>query len=191
MEIEYEATFINIDKDAVRKKLDSIGAHLVRSEFLQKRVVFNLPEGHEKAGAWLRVRDEGNRITMSFKIVDGDTISDQKEAQLVIDNFEAAVQFLELIGCKQKSFQESRREIWELDGVEIMIDEWPFLEPFVEVEGSSEQEVRKVAERLGLDYSKALFDSVDGQYQIKYGISKERINQHTPLIAFDMENPFL
>jgi hypothetical protein len=32
-----------------------------------------------------------------------------------------------------------------------MIDEWPFLEPFIEVEGGSELGVRQVSEKLGFD----------------------------------------
>jgi len=35
MQVEYEATFANIDKDEVREKLKSIGAQLVRPEFMQ------------------------------------------------------------------------------------------------------------------------------------------------------------
>ena len=43
MDIEYEATFINIGKDKIRTKLKKAGAKLIRPEFLQKRTVFNLP----------------------------------------------------------------------------------------------------------------------------------------------------
>ncbi|NBS41741.1 hypothetical protein EBS80_03705, partial [bacterium] len=60
MHIEYEATFENVDKDAIRAKLKEAGATLVRPEFVQKRVVFNLPKGHEIPGGWLRVRNEGD-----------------------------------------------------------------------------------------------------------------------------------
>lgn len=191
MEIEYEATFENIDKDTIRAKLKASGAELLRLEYMQKRIVFNLPEGHEQAGGWLRVRDEGDKITMSLKIVDGSSIEDQKELLLNIDNFETGVLFLESIGCKRKAFQESTRELWQLNSVDITIDEWPFLEPFVEVEGKSEMDVKNVSEILGFDYSTALFDSVDKQYSLKYGITKDAINQRTPEILFGMENPFI
>ncbi|MCK9439217.1 MAG: hypothetical protein WCY43_02360 [Patescibacteria group bacterium] len=48
MKIEYEATFININKDEVHNKLKEVGASLLKSEFLQKRITFDLPSGHEK-----------------------------------------------------------------------------------------------------------------------------------------------
>ena len=84
MDIEFEATFTNIDKDKIRKILTSIGAKLIRSEYLQRRIVLSLPKGHEIKGGWLRVRDEGDKITLTFKIVDGDQIENQKEVYLKI-----------------------------------------------------------------------------------------------------------
>ncbi|MCX6718253.1 MAG: CYTH domain-containing protein [Candidatus Staskawiczbacteria bacterium] len=191
MAIEYEATFLNINKGEIREKLEKVGAKLVKSEFMQKRVVFNLPNGHEIEGAWLRVRDEDNKITMSLKVVDGEKIENQKEIGLVINDFNAGKEFLEVIGCQKKSYQETKREIWELDGVEVCIDEWPFLEPFVEVEGKSEKEVKLISEKLGFDYFKALFCAAGEIYSKKYGIPAEIINNKTPEITFNMGNPFL
>lgn len=191
MDIEYEATFVNINKDEIRKKLAEVGANLIRKEFLQKRVVFNLPKGNSINGGWLRVRDEGNKITMSFKVVDGDKIHNQKETELEVNNFEEARKFLLGIGCEEKAFQESKRELWELDGAEITIDEWPFLEPFVEVEGKSEEQVKTVSEKIGFNYSQARFCSIDTLYNEKYNASIDQINNNTPKILFKMKNPFI
>lgn len=190
MDIEYEATFPNIDKEDVRARLRGAGATLIRPEYLQKRSVFNLPKGHEIPGGWLRVRDEGDKVTMSLKVVNGDKIDDQKETCIEIDNFENAVSFLKMIGCEWRAFQESRRELWKLEGVEITIDEWPFLEPFVEVEGESEEAVKRVSALIGFDYTKAVFGTVDVLYKKKYSITKEFVNK-TSKIVFDGENPFL
>lgn len=191
MQVEYEATFPNIDKNQVRERLKAAGAILLKPEFLQKRVVFHLPEGHEVRGGWLRVRDEGDKVTMSFKIVNGDKIKDQKEICLRVDNFEWADIFLESIGCRKKAYQENKRESWKLDEVEITIDEWPFLEPFVEIEGKSENEVKRAAQKLGFDYRQALFCSTDTLYSKKYGFPEKVINDQTPVLAFGTENPFI
>ncbi len=190
MYTEFEATFPNINKTSARAKLKKAGAKLIRKEFLQKRSVFKLPTGHEIKGGWLRVRDEGDKITMSLKIVDGDKIENQKETQLTIDNYENAVEFLQSIGCARKAYQETKRELWELDGVDITIDEWPFLEPFIEIEGKSEDEVRDVAEKIGFQYSDAKFCSVDTLYSEKYGFPEDIFNNHSPKVVFDMKNPF-
>ncbi len=190
MDIEYEATFVDVDKEIIRGKLKKVGAELVRPEFLQKRKTFELPVGHEIPGGWLRVRDEGDKITLSLKIVDGNKIENQKEICLKVNDFENTCNLLQTIGCVQKAYQETRRELWKIDDVEITIDEWPFLEPFVEIEGQSEQVVRQVAEKLGFEWGQAKFCAVDVLYAEKYGISEDRIDNHTSEILFDMKNPF-
>jgi len=190
MNIEYEATFANINKDDMRERLIKVGANLIKPEFMQKRICFDLPSGHQIKGAWLRVRDEQDKVTMSYKEVNGTKIEDQKEICLKIDNFNEGVKFLESIGAEQKAYQESYREFWLLDKVEIYIDEWPYLEPYVEVEGKSEEEVRRASEKLGFNYDQALFCSVDTLYNKKYGTPIDVINKETKKITFSDPNPF-
>lgn len=191
MEIEYEATFYPIDKDEVRARLKKAGAKLIKPEFMQKRVVFSLPKGHEIEGGWLRVRDEGDKITMSLKVIDGDKIHNQKEICLKVNDFSDAILLLESIGCEKKAYQESMRELWIIDDTEVTIDEWPFLEPYVEVEGKSEEAVKKVSKKLCFDYKTAFFCSVDTLYENKYGVSKDIINNKIPEIKFNGKNPFI
>lgn len=191
MNIEYEATFENINKNNMRERLKKTGAVLIKPEVLMKRKVFNFPTGHEVAGAWLRVRDEGDKTTMSLKIINGDKIEDQKEICFKIDDFEEGVNFMKLVGCEQKSYQETKRELWIMDDVEITIDEWPYLEPIVEIEGKSEKAVKAVSEKLGFDYSKALFCGIDLLYNRKYGTPFDIINKHTKFITFETPNPFI
>lgn len=192
MQIEYEATFPNINKNEMRLKLKKAGAAILRPEFLQKRVVFNMPKGYENNNVWIRVRDEGNRITMSIKQAGADSnqIHNIKELKLVVDNFENAEKFLSTLHCQKKSYQETKREIWNLDGVEICLDEWPYLEPLVEIEGDDEESVKKVSQKLGLDYKKAKFCSATELYSEKYGVSCEIINNNIPEITFGGKNPF-
>jgi len=170
MEIEYEATFSNIDKEEMREKLKDIGASLIYPEFLQIRTAFFLPKANEVDGGWVRLRQEQDKITLSLKVFDGDQIEDQKEIALEVEDFHTAKQFLEGIGCKQKAYQENKRELWKIGDIEITIDEWPFLEPFIEIEGKSEKEIKGVAEKLGFNYLKAIFGPVGILYNRKYNV---------------------
>lgn len=190
MDIEYEATFTNINKEEIRSLLIKAGAELIRKEYLQKRAVFDLPKGNEIEGGWLRVRSEGDKTTMSLKVVDGDRIENQREIQLVVDSYDKAKNFLRNIGCLERAYQENKREWWRLDDVDITIDEWPFLEPFVEIEGKSEKDVQAVSDKIGFDYNKARFCSVDVLYSEKYNLSLKVINEEMPRIVFEMETPF-
>ena len=191
MEIEYEAVFTNIEPDSFRAVLTSAGAELARAEYMQTRSAFNLPDSVVTHKGWARVRDEGDKITMSVKSIEGEGIESQKESCVTVDSFKQAESLLTQLGCDKKAYQETKRELWMLDGVEVTIDTWPFLEPFVEVEGSSEAVVKAVAEKLGFDWAAAKFCAVDTLYSEKYDISTDQINNHTPEILFDMDNPFI
>ncbi|HRN69771.1 MAG TPA: CYTH domain-containing protein [Candidatus Woesebacteria bacterium] len=191
MNIEFEATFPGIDKKVLREKLKALNAKLIKKEFIQKRSVFHFPAGHQVAGGWVRVRDEVDTVTMSIKIIDGDFIENQKEICLSVDDYAQAELFLQTLGCEKKAYQESKRELWSLDNGEVMIDEWPFLEPFVEIEGASEESVKQISEKLGFKYEDALFCSVAELYEMKYGVSQDIINNQTPLIVFGSQNPFI
>ncbi|MBN1326250.1 CYTH domain-containing protein [Candidatus Falkowbacteria bacterium] len=185
MNIEYEATYYPVDKEQIRQILKKVGAKLMRPEFLMKRMPFHPPK--DIGNAWLRVRDEGDKITMSLKKITGDKITDQKEVQLIIDNFDEGIKFLESIGAKQKSYQENLREIWHLDNAEICIDTWPGLKPLLEIESNNEADVKNAVIKLGLKWEDALFCAADKIYERELGIPKDVIDNKTPEITF--KNP--
>lgn len=191
MQIEYEATFENIDKDEMRARLKKAGAKLERPEFLSRRYTFSIPGRQNGVSSWIRVSDNGRKVTQTLKIVNTGKIEDQKELEIEVGSFDDTVEFFERIGCRKKSYQETKRERWILDGVEVTIDEWPFLEPFVEVEGKNEEEVRKVSEKLGFDWGKALFCAIGHLYYRKYDMPEHYFNNKIPKIIFEMKNPFL
>jgi adenylate cyclase class 2 len=186
--IEYEAMFADVDHDEIRKKLVELGAIKVKDKAFFRRVTLSLPV--RENSSWVRVRDEGDKITMSLKSICGEGIERQKEIYLEVSDFDSAVFMLERIGCVKKAYQENRREIWKLNGVEIMLDEWPHLEPFVEVEGESEEDVKRVCEVLGFDYGEAIFDPITRLYFLKYGVSEYVFNENIPRVCFDENNPF-
>jgi adenylate cyclase class 2 len=185
--IEYEAKFLNIVPDEMRERLKRVGATLVYPERLFRRVVFTPPLADRIAGSWLRVRDEGDKITMSLKVVAGGKIDDQEEYCLEIDNFDEGIKFLEKIGAQKKAYQETKREKWLFQNVEITIDTWPGLNPFIEIEGASEELVKKTSVDLGFNYEEASFGGVDIVYERVLNIAPDVINNHTPEMTF--ENP--
>ena len=101
------------------------------------------------------------------------------------------MEFFEMIGCRKKSYQETKREKWKLDNVDISIDEWPFLEPFVEIEGKSKKEVEKISKKLSFKWKDALFCAIGHLYYRKYDMPEHYINNKVPKITFDMKNPFI
>lgn len=188
MGIEYEAKFLNVDIEEVRARLAAAGATLERPEFFQRRVVFDLPEANGDKHSFARVRDEGGIITMTLKRYTEASGEHPEETEVVVNDFDEAVELLTGLGCVPGSYQENRRELWSLDGADITIDSWPFHEPFVEVEAASIEEIQAVAEKAGFLWNEALFCSVSRLFKNKYGPEVEI--RRMPRLTFDMPHPF-
>ena len=185
MNNEIEAQFLDIDREEMRKKLEGLGAQLIKPETLMKRTVFYTGEH-----SFARVRDEGDKIVMTYKnVADDNSILGTKEVNLVVNDYEKVVLFLRECGLEVKAKQETLREIWVLDEVEICIDTWPWIPTFIEIEGKSEEEVWQVAKKLGFDKSQAKFGSVDTTYQHYFGIETDVVNLYTPEITFEIAPP--
>ena len=178
MKTEIEAKFLNVDVKALREKLKNIGAVMAYPERLMKRKVFDYPDQKlRKIGAWIRVRDEGaGEITLSYKQLLDRTLHGTKEITLDVNDFETACNFLQACGFDSKSYQETKREKWTLGESEITIDTWPWIPTFVEIESETEEEIRKVANLLGFDWSKALHGSVETAYQDLFNVTEDEID---------------
>lgn len=171
--------FLEVDKDQMRRKLEAVGATLLQPETLMRRTVF------ETGGrSFARVRDEGDKITMSYKRLDDLSLSGMKEVCLTVNSYDGAVTFLEALGLDIKAEQETWREEWLLDDVEIDIDTWPWLPTTLELDGPSEVAVKSVAEKLGLPASTAMFGSIDEVYKLYYDVTSEDVNQKWAAITF-------
>ena len=112
-----------------------------------------------------------------------------KEVNLIVNNYDDAVKFVAGCGLEQKAVQETYRETWLLDGVEITIDTWPWIPTYTEIEGPSEEAVWSVAERLGFRKEDAMFGAVDKIYNHYYGVDMDTVNYGTPIINFEIDPP--
>ncbi len=188
MQTEIEAKWLNVDVEYIRKKLVSIGAVLVHPERLMTRRAYDFADMSLETNqrGWVRVRNEGEKVTLSYKQVDDRSLHGTKEITVIVNDFETTCNFLESIGLKSKSYQETKRESWKLGDTEIEIDTWPWIPTFIEIESSSESELRDVAGKLDLDYSKALFGSVEPAYQAVYDIEENDINRCKEILFGDV-----
>jgi len=174
MQTEIEAKFLDIDPEKIRGSLKSLGATLVHPEVLMKRKVFDHPTN--KQSDWLRVRDEGDKVTMSYKKVVDRTLHGTKEISIEVSSFDDACGILAAAQLAERSYQETRRERWLLDSVEVTIDTWPWIPTFVEIEGPSEAAVKSMAEKLGFDWAQAFYGSVEPAYQKYYDVTEKEID---------------
>ncbi len=177
MNTEIEAKWLDIDSKKFREKLNEVGATLVHAEVLMRRKNFDYPDKRlMKVGGWIRVRDEGDKITLSYKQLNDRSLHGTQEVEVTVDNFNRTCELLTDIGLEAYTYQETKRESWELSGADITIDTWPWIPTFVEIEGSSEKLVHTVAGKLDLNWERAVHGSVETVYQKHYDFTEEEID---------------
>ena len=174
---EIEVKFLEVDILKLKEKLELNKAQFVGS-FDYKRKVYDF-EGLSLAKtrhAWVRLRDEGEKVTLAYKERIGigkNNLKDvgMKEVEVVVSDFNLTDQFLKSIGLVEKFYEENKRERYILDGVEIDIDTWPMIPTYVELEGSSWDHVKLVAQKLNFNWNENVRCSTMQIYE-KYGINE-------------------
>jgi adenylate cyclase, class 2 len=168
MQHEYEATFLSIDVTGLQAKLTALGASQAFSRRLLTRRIFE--RGALQRGAWIRLRDEGDRSALTLKqVTDSTSIDGTTEIETEVTDLHAMAEILTRLGLAEVRYQENYREEWRWGEVAFDFDTWPDLPTFVEIEGPDEVSVRRVAAAVGLDYSQARFGSVDEIYKSELG----------------------
>lgn len=189
MNAEIEVKFLNCNHNEMRERLHAIGAVCEKPMRLMRRVTFDSPAMKAKNG-WIRVRDEGDKVTMAYKQADSGDIDGTKEVETTVGDFNAALEIFNQLEIDGGSFQESKRESWRLGEVQIELDEWPWLAPYIEIEAPNEEGVRSVAIQLGF----VMEDAVPGDVMVAYRAQYPHLGVHDtvgnlPEVRFDMPTP--
>ncbi len=172
---EIEAKFLDVDVSALVAQLGALGAEKI-GEYSYKRKLFDFPDGRlGKENAWVRLRDEGEKIVLTYKQRFGGADDLQhggtNELETTVGDFATAEKILNALGLEEKIYKENKRVRYVLDGVEIDIDSWPLIPTYVELEGKSWESVQSVAEKIGFDFSKHIRGS-NREIYAKYGIDE-------------------
>lgn len=151
-----------------------------------KRAVFKHPSDNN---CFARIRDEGKKITCTYKNVapGGLSIDAVKEIECEVSDLEKLRQIFLHMGIQQKAYQETYREtrkIW--NDIHFMIDEWPGLEPFIEIEWENEDIVKEFSAKLWYNYLEGIFWTADEIYHRELWFPQNYINS-LEIISF--ENP--
>lgn len=184
---EIEAKYMNVDVADCRARLTALGFECVRPWSMMRRYTFMLPDTEK----WGRVRDEGGRITMTYKhVTDTHRIDGTEEIEFEVSDFDNAVLFMQKLGFNDHAYQENHRETWVKDGVEVTLNEWPALTPFVEIEAANEDHVRGASSALGFDFSEAVFGGIGRLYLLQNGWHVNGVRELTFAKADEISQQF-
>ena len=181
MNTEIEVKFVDINHDDIRAKLQKLGAILEQPMRLMRRVTID-SENMKSKNAFVRVRDEGYRTTLTYKEFTSLSVDGAKEIEITVGDFQSTIDLLAAAGLPHSSFQESKRETWTLGSAEVVLDVWPWLNPYIEIEAESEKLVREVAANLGLNWKNAVFGDVMAAYRMQY----PHLQDHETVGTLDM-----
>ncbi len=170
MSIEIETRFLEINKEDLISKLKTLNA-IDNGEVKLDEIIF-----YDKDLTWMN-----ENIKLTFKSNKEQKIDSAKEIEFDVSSMEDARLFLEEIGLVQYRIVEKYRHTFRLGNVTLDIDTWPKIPVYVELEGDSVEELKKVADMLGFDWGNR-FDG-DARYVFKkYGFDFDNIKT----ITFDV-----
>ena len=150
--MEIEVKFYLRHLEDIRKRLIAHDALLKTSRLLERNLRFDTPD-RELAGKKhvLRLRQD-NRATLTFKRPRGQ-LETREELEVEIDDFEGGRKILEALGFTVTTLYEKYRETYQIDFIEVMLDELPF-GCFIEIEGPSIESIRQMSDRLELPWER-------------------------------------
>ena len=171
---EYECRILNIDLDDFLSKLESLDAK-DKGERLQRRFIYDFdPVDPDK---WIRLRTNGDVTTLAIKTLKHtDEIGNAEEEEVEVKDIDTMNRILQQLGYKPRNYQENKRHSFKLENVSIDIDTWPRIPTYVEVEGSSEDEVLYALYLLGVDLSQVTTKDVTTIFS-EYGIDVKSIKE--------------
>lgn len=140
-----------IDK-YIEEKIDNIDV----SKLEDRKMLKIIEDTGNRFFKWIRLRQDGEIVEITIKYIYSNkanyNIDEVKEIEIKTDNFEMANKLIEEMGYYRKKLAEKKRDSYSYQGMNIEIDEWPLLEPYIEIEGTNIDKIYELANLLG--YSK-------------------------------------
>lgn len=171
---EIEVRFLEIDKEKLVKQLRDFGAKDLGEDLLTEIIFYDKDlRWRDKEHKHIRLRKRGEVVTLTYKQWYEKKVDGVEEVEFDVSDIDQAHTLLEKLGLVAFRYQEKRRHTFILDGVTIDIDTWPKIPTYVEFEGESEADLKRVSKKLGFNWSDAVFDSprrvIENVYKIPIG----------------------
>lgn len=170
--LEQEVKFYLNDLKALEEKLKVMGAGLKQPRTFEINLRFDTPDRHlTNSFQALRLRQD-TRARLTYK-APGDPereVSAREELEVEVSDLVTAQKILEYLGFEMMVRYEKFRTAYEINEVEISLDEMPFGN-FCEIEGPDTESIRQCASLLGLRWearSKLSYLTIFHDYQREF-----------------------
>jgi adenylate cyclase class 2 len=159
--LEIEVKFLVENLTTIRRRLERAGGTLSKPRTYERNIRFDTPwQSLMLQGKLLRLRQD-TVARLTFKAEPEETRASEvrirEEIEMEVEDFDTAVAILEKVGFEQQQVYEKYRETFQLDRVEVVLDEMPFGN-FIELEGG-EGAIRMAADLLELDWDKRILSN--------------------------------
>jgi len=165
---EIELKILEIDENKIRKKLDKF-ANKISENVLLTTITFNNP--YSNALVRLRRINDETIFTIKIKIPDKN-YKIRKEYETKVSDFKGFKKQLEILGFKQAMLQEKKRTTYKYKNSEIVIDKYPKIPAYIEIEGTKE-EIEEIVSKLGYSMENTTQINVYGLFK-KYNVKNLR-----------------
>jgi adenylate cyclase, class 2 len=154
---EIETKVLDIDTEAIKRKLGSLGAKKIQETRLI--VDWYRPKGEKegKENWFLRIRsysDGKHEVTWKAKSDILGTARKHKEINFNIEEPDKLGDLFEELGLEKYAHQEKDRTSFTYKDWQFDIDQYPDMPAFLEIEGKSEDHVKEAIKLLGLENNK-------------------------------------
>ncbi len=173
-------TFIDEDKlifkeilgyDTIDDYIESNFENIDIGKLTNKKILSVIEETKNRFFKWIRLRQDGEKIELTLKYIYNTNaeyeIDQVKEVEILVNDFETANKLVEEMGYFKRKLVEKRRISYTYNDLQIEIDEWPLLEPYVEIEGTNADEIYALAKKLGYAKNKTKVMNTEDVYLAK------------------------
>jgi predicted adenylyl cyclase CyaB len=148
---EIEIKFAVTEVKRAAEKLQKMGFRIAADRHREENYLFDDGSGSlRRAGRVLRVRKTAVGQTVTFKgpVSTASKLKRREEIECRVESAETMIRILEEVGFHVGAEYSKYRTVFEKDGLNVSLDETE-AGNYMEVEGPSEKEIRKLGKELG------------------------------------------
>lgn len=154
-------------KEYINNNYNNIDLKILKDE----KLLNIIKDTRKRFFSWIRLRQNGERIELTIKYIYSNkeeyNIDEVKEIEILVNDFETANKLIEELGYYRKKKLEKKRQTFHYKNLEIVIDESPLLEPYIEIEGENINDIYELVNLLGYKKEDAKIINLEDLYLLK------------------------